>query len=92
MILYLMKKLLDLSQWKAWHNTLNAVIALCVDRPNCIGCPLNLKSKDKYHCLIPVYYENGSSINTAYSMMYADHLKLKEHSRIRQRVLFDETK
>lgn len=87
-----MRKLLNLEQWKSWSNTLNAVIALCEDRPNCVDCPLNLKSKDKYHCLVPVYYENGSTISTAHSMMYADHLKRKEHARIRQRVLFDETK
>ena len=87
-----MKKLLNLEEWKAWSNTLNAVISLCEDRPNCINCPLSLRSKDKYYCLVPVYYENGSSINTAHSMMYADHLKRKEHARIRQRVLFDETK
>lgn len=86
------KKLLDIPKWKAWSKTLDAVISLCEDRPNCIDCPLNIVSKNKYHCLIPVYYENGSSINTAHSMMYADHLKRKEHARIRQRVLFDETK
>lgn len=86
-----MKKLIRFEVWKEYVIDLSTVLNLCHDRPNCIECPLKISRPHGSFCLIPAY-SDGDNIKSALNVMNADALKRKERARIRQRVLFDETK
>lgn len=50
------------------------------------------KLSGKLKCCLPSYLDTGSDSKTALNMLSADFDKRMYEARIRQRVLFDETK
>lgn len=89
------KKLINPTSFVDHFANANIALAYCIDRVNCIDCPMFLKGVGKRThntCVLPSYLETGSDAGTAVNIMRADACRNELKARYRQRILFDETK
>ena len=87
------KKLINPLLFSEHFNTSLLALNYCIARTNCSRCPMLMrKLSGDLKCCLPSYLDSGSDSKTALNMLSADFDKRMNEARIRQRVLFDETK